>query len=529
MFTAGVIGAHATAQPASYRVDGGLAPESNTSESPRLEPVPPEAALPGSGNADPRVLDLDLRAAVTLAVSSNRDLQSAYLGRVSQEFGLRVAEDRFRPDLSISASRTTSRSGDRSNRIDSDTTNVSPRLSLLIPTGGQVSFGWANRRSATSTGGTDYRSGLDISFVQPLLSGGGIAVTRAPLRIARINERSNVLSLKNTINRTISGVVTAYRQLLLQEQRLEIVERSLTRARTLLANNRVMIEAGRMAPQDIVQTEADVSQRELDFVSAQNSLDSSRLALLRILNLDPETSLRLTDTLRLEEVGELDFESTYAYALANQPAYLQALLQSEVVDINLRTAKNQRLWRLDATVTASLDGNSGAGYRDAFRDLDDDPGNFSAGLQLTIPFGDLSRRQQMISARISKRRQELSLVELRENIRIDIKDQVRSIKNLREQVDRAERAAELAEQQLDIEKLKLAQGRSSNFQVLNLEDQLISAQINAVSAVIGYLDALTKLDETLGTTMDTWGIPFEVRRYDADAILNDEVDWEATP
>ena len=492
----------------------------------QLESDPLEPALPGSDELEPGLPELDLRAAATLALTTNRDIEAAYLGRVSDEYGLRVAEDRFRPDLTINASRGTGRSGDPLNRIGTDTTELSPRLSLLVPTGGQVSFTWANRRNATSAGATHYRSGLDISFVQPLLSGAGIDVNLAPLRIARISERSNVLSLKSTINSTITAVVTAYRQLLLQERRLEIVERSLARARTLLENNRAMIEAGRMARQDIVQTETEVSQRELDLVSARNSLDTARLALLDILDIDPETPFRLTDTLRLQDVGELDFESTYAHALANQPNYLQALLRSEIVDINLQTAKNQRLWRLDATLTASLDGDSGTGYRGAFRDLDDDPGDYRAGLQLTIPFGDLNRRQQVINARISKRRQELSLLELRETIRIDIKDQVRSIKSLREQVDLAERAAELAARQLDIEQLKLAQGRSSNFQVLNLEDQLISAQISEASAVLNYLNALTRLDQALGMTMDTWGVPFEVRRYEPEAVLNDKADWD---
>ena len=472
------------------------------------------------------LLELDLRTAIELALSTNRDIESAYLGRVTQEYGLRVAEDQFYPDLTINADRSTGRSGDPLNRVDIDSTSLNPTLSLLVPTGGRVSFIWANRRDASSVGATQYRSGLDLSFVQPLLSGGGVSVTRAPLRLARINERSNVLGLKSTINSTITRVITAYRNLLLQERRFEIVERSLARAKTLLETNRAMIEAGRMARQDIVQTEADVSQRELDFVAAQNTLDSARLALLDILDIDPETRFRLTDTLRLEDIGDLEVESAYAVALANRPNYLQALLQTEVAEINLRQAKNRRLWRLDANLTASLAGDSDAGYRSAFRDLEDDPGDYRAGLQLTVPFGDLSLKQGVINARVAQRRQALSLEELRETLRIDIQDQVRSIRNLREQVDLAERAAELAAQQLDIEKLKLAQGRSTNFQVLNLEDQLISAQIGEVSAEVNYLNALTRLDEALGTTMDTWGVPFEVRRYAPEAVLRDRADWE---
>ena len=39
------------------------------------------------------LLELDLPGAISLALSANRDIQSAYLGRVSEEYALRVAED----------------------------------------------------------------------------------------------------------------------------------------------------------------------------------------------------------------------------------------------------------------------------------------------------------------------------------------------------------------------------------------------------------------------------------------------------
>ncbi len=472
------------------------------------------------------VLELDLRSAVALALSANRDIESAYVGRISEEYALRVAEDRFRPDLAIVAESAVGRSGDLSDRADTDTAALRPRLSLLVPTGGALSFTWINRLDATTGGASAYESGLDISFVQPLLRGGGLAVNRAPVSIARIEERVNVLALKATINSTITDVVIAYRQLLLEERQLDIAERSLTRARTLLETNRAMIDAGRMARQDIVQTEADLSRRELEFVSAQNSVDSARLTLLNVLDIDAETRLELTEPLQLLPIGDLDFETTYAHALASQPAYLQALLRSEIAAINLLTAENKRLWRLDARVTASVDGFSDGGLGPAYRDLHNGAVDYSAGLQLTIPLGDESAKQGVIDARVVQRRQELALLEIRGTVRIDIKDRVRSIKSLRQQVDLAERAAELAARQLEIENLKLAQGRSSNFQVLSLEDQLISAQISEAAAEVSYLNALTALDEALGTTMDTWRIPFDVRRYEPEALLARHADWD---
>lgn len=460
------------------------------------------------------VLELDLPGAIALALTANRDIQSAYLGRISEEYSLRVAEDRFRPDLDLIADGEIGQSGDRSNPFDTEVAALSQRLSLLAPTGGAVSLTWANRRESTPSGAATYEAGLELSVVQPLLRGGGFAVNRAPVRIARINERINVLTLRSTINRIITDVVTGYRQLMLEERRLDIAERSLIRARRLLETNRALIDAGRMARQDIVQTEADASQRELDLVSAQNTADSARLALLDTLDIDPETRLKLTKTLRLEEAGGLDFETAYARALASRPTYLQALLRLEIARIDTRTARNERLWRLDASVTASVAGFSDEGPGAALEDWNDDPVQYRAGLQLTVPIGDRSRKRGVIDAEVARRRLELSAQEVREAVRIDIKDRVRTIESLRRQVDLAQRAAELAARQLEIENLKLSQGRSSNFQVLDFENQLITAQINEATAEVSYLNARTQLDEALGTSMETWRIPFEVRRYE---------------
>ena len=53
---------------------------------------------------------------------------------------------------------------------------------------------------------------------------------------------------------------------------------------------------------------------------------------------------------------------------------------------------------------------------------------------------------------------------------------------------------------------KLNLGLSTNFQLVDFEDDLVNVQNREVDAIISYLNALTRLDQTLGTTLETWRI-----------------------
>ncbi len=74
------------------------------------------------------------------------------------------------------------------------------------------------------------------------------------------------------------------------------------------------------------------------------------------------------------------------------------------------------------------------------------------------------------------------------------------------QYEISQRALDLSHRKLDIEREKLQSGRSSNFQVLSFESDLRNAESARLNALIAYLDAQASLDQTLGTTLESWDI-----------------------
>jgi hypothetical protein len=93
--------------------------------------------------------------------------------------------------------------------------------------------------------------------------------------------------------------------------------------------------------------------------------------------------------------------------------------------------------------------------------------------------------------------------------RLGVREAVRQIETDVKRV-RATRAAHvLAEKKLDAEEKKLEVGISTNFQVLEFQEDLAVAESNEMKAIIDYNKSLINLDRAKGTVLATNNISLE--------------------
>lgn len=455
--------------------------------------------MPGEAvSLNAQTIDLTLSDAVFLGLRDNRSIRSAYLERIAQKFDLRVEEDRFTPKLVLSGRHLATRNQDDRYRQS----EVIPQTTLLGEYGTRFSLAWSNQLTQANRAGRARNDGATFTVIQPLLRGAGRDVATAPVRLARLSEQVNRLSLKTTVSDTITQIITAYRELLRAQEQLQIVRDALERSRQLLVANQAMIDAGRMAEFEIVQTEADVATQELAVEEAANQLDASRLELLRLLALDLHTQVRAADTLDAIPV-EVGLAQALTAAQEQQPAYLSQLIATEQAAINHTVARNEKLWDVSLVggATQVRDRYPGESGRETNRTWEG-----YAGIQVDIPIGDLSRRQAEVRARVNVENQDIRLAEARQSLERDVGDAVRDLGTRWRQYEIAQRARDLSRRKLDIEREKLQAGRSSNFQVLSFESDLRNAESTRLNALIAYLNAQARLDQTLGTTLESWDI-----------------------
>ena len=458
-----------------------------------------EPAAAQSASGDPLERELTLAESIRLALENNRDLAGSRLGRLTDRLSLEDAEDAFAPRPRLDLSATGNSAPSESGRKNTSTLGFAPTVSVKLPTGGTVSLG----ASHTATSADSVAQSTSFRVRQPLLKGAGRTVGTAGVVRARRAEQSNVRAFRDKVAGLVSRTVRAYRSLIQRLRALEIAERSLQRARDQLAVNRVLIETGRMAQQDIVQTEASVAERELSLAEAEGSLNDARLALIDILDIDSRTRIVPTESLRVEP-ADMDGDRSVETALSNRSDYLNALQAVENAELGLAEAENKRRWDLSLTASAGF-GHSGRSLSEAYSRFDDD---YTVGLALGIPIGaeaDMARRAHA-KAKIALRQSRLKVVELRQSIEVAVRGAVRKVEVQLRRVELARRARELAERKFETERIKLNAGLSSNFQLVRFEDDLVRSQNAELDATIAYLNALTALDTALGTTLDTWRI-----------------------
>ncbi len=437
----------------------------------------------------PAELNLTLDEAIQLVLERNRGLLNQHLNRETQRFSLEVAEDRYRPQFTISSS-------SRHDRND-ETADVRFGADLRVPTGGTFGVG----ASESISGDDDSEQVPTLSFSQPLLKGAGADIDQAQLKQARLSEKSNILGFRRTVSELVVSTISAYRALSQAFRQVEISEASVQRAKQQLEITRTLIQAGQIARREVTRSEATIANRELALLQSRNSLDSANFNLISILDLDSSTRIRPQENLKVEQIRQGDVEDpgvqeSIDIALHNSPGYRTATLVVDSAEISLRVAKNNRLPDLSFDIEVKRNRNL-------------DRTDHRTSLSLKIPLNDRSPQLEILRAKNSLIMANRNLEELRESIGISVRQAINDVKVGFRVMELAGEARQLAEENLVIEQNKFSQGLSSTFEVSASEVGLVTAENSETDAIIGYLNARMRLDQVMGVTLDSWNIEVE--------------------
>jgi outer membrane protein TolC len=447
-----------------------------------------------------------LAASVALTLQHNKTIQAAYLDRIAQRFDLRVAESKFNARFGLAPGLSRGQATVSDNpALTANTASLQLTAEQDLPTGARISLNAGETNSQSPGANTQRNQNWAVALTQPLLKGAGTDAATASVRLAQLTEQTHLLSLKSVISNTLTDVIRSYRQYVRTLRALDISRQSVARARDLLAINRTLIQSGRMAEIDLVQSESDLANQEFGLVAAENDADTARLTLLKVLGLDPDTPFQPDLELSVEPVT---YELAHALqtARANRPDVLAAELAVTLAETRLLTARNQQL--PDLSLVASYGRN-----RVAFDNASSlpTPSQWSLGLRLNVPFNDLRIEQAVVAAQVEKDKAVLRLAQEQDNLTLEVRNALRQVDLSWRQVNLSQRALNLADRKFEVETEKFKVGRSSNFQLVSFKNDLVTAQNNALNASIAYLDAVASLDATLGTVLDTWQVTLTPR------------------
>jgi len=474
-----------------------------------LQPSQPESS--SLSQLDSSVVQLTLSDIVTLLLQNSRQLKNAALDRIVQRQQLRQAESTFSPQvqplLGIGVSQTLSNSVTGSAPLSSTTVG-----GATAGTSDEVSPGTIIARGAQVTGEMRSPLGtrltvtvnpfesqrLGVTVTQPLLRGAGRRVNEAPVNQARLTETRNQLELRQTLTEQITQAGVTYRALAKAQEALRIQQVSLASQQKQLEFVQVLVNAGRRARSELVDVRASIAATESQLVVVQNALEQAKSDLLNLLDLDNNLNIAVPQTLIAEfQTGNIPAESyqdiqaaaLLPKAYSNRPEYLQAQLDIKIAELaGVVTRDNQR-WGLD------LQGTAGVG----------DTSQMAAGITLTRRFGDQELETNRRQSDVDLQKRQNDLARITKDIELEVGDRLRDINSALEQIASAKRSTELAQRRLEIATERFRRGRDGDlFQVISLQNDVVTAQNEEVNAKISFLDAAARLDQATGATLETW-------------------------
>ncbi len=490
-----------------------------------------------AGGQEKQEVSLTLEESVVKALRNNLNLAvEVYSPRIA-EASLSRAREMYLPQFNVNYGRNRTEQPSTwwlqgAETLTSTLNDYSVSVSEQIPLGGNLSMSLNGYKSTNNQRfqliNPTYSSTLRFNFTQPLLRGFGYDISRQQILVARNNLAASENQFQAALVDTVYLVEEAYWNYVYAIENLKVKQQSLSLGRDLLAKTKKEVEVGAQAPIEVLNAEATVAQREADILVAEALVKKSEETLRAVINLDAEADMAGTWVVPSDKPTikpkAITLEEALNAARARRPELRIAQTTIESRQLGVRVARNQLLPQLDLSLSYWSPGISGdrliiagddflnpiilgtekGSASDSLKDaMKFAYNNWDIGLTLTLPLGDVLSRANYAQAKLELD-QSLANLKIREQqVFLEVSDAVRNLETDAKKVQAFRIARELAEKRLEAEMKKLGVGLTTNYFVLQYQEQLATAWSNEIRALVDYNVSLARLDKVTGKTLES--------------------------
>ncbi len=497
-------------------------------------------AVPFAAAQDKTEVSLTLEDAVIKALKGNLNLAVEVIGPGLADAYLSLAKEAFLPTANVSLNRSSNESPSYwflqgSGTVIDRQSDYGFSVAQKIPTGADLSLSLNGYRSETNQAfqliNPRYGSTLRLDVTQPLLRGFGFKVNRRAILVGRNDVTVSENQFRSALMDTVYLVQEAYWNLVYAIENLKFSEQSLQLGKDLLVKTRKEVEVGQTAPIEVLNAEATVAQREADILAAEVQVRRGEDVLRNVVNLSAgaggaSVRIRPADKPAFTPRA-VSLDEALQTARAKRPDMQVSRTTVESRKIDFSVARNQALPGLDLKLSYFSPGISG----DRILYLNDDPllgvvigtqkgsssgalkdatrllyPNWTVGLTLSLPIADTVSRANYAAARLQMEQAQARLKSQEQQVELEVSDAVRSVETDAKRVEAYRIARELAEKRLAAETKKLGVGLTTNYFVLQYQEQLANARSSEVKALIDYNLSLAQLERATGTSLEARSI-----------------------
>ena len=477
---------------------------------------------PGSHAAGP---SLSLRECVEMAITRNFDVQLERLSADIARYNLDTSYGAYVPIFSFQARRDfVSQPGDfdpKKTGFDSPyeetIDSAGPTLSGRIPFGLSYDLsGVLSERNARttlpSTNSTfptgirqtnNYFAEAGLNLRQHLLKDFWVDQDSTTIVLRRKDLKISQQSFRFVLMKTVLAVEFAYYDLIVAREGTIVQERALELRRQLVTETIRRVQVGDLPPLDSEQAETQL-QNTITALTAAREMFVARQNALKNLLTDNfkdwvDADLEPSETLVAVPAGANRAVSSL-YALKTRPDLIEARIAVEKNDALVKFRFNQLLPAIDVIGGYSRQ-DIAATVSDTFHLRDP---LYSYGVVLTMPLSNLAERGKYRATKADRQIATLQLKRAEQQVLVEVADVVNRVESRFSQVGSTQKARSYAETALAAEQKKLANGLSTSFIVLQLQETLTAARTAELQALADYNKALAQLTFAEGRSLDKY-------------------------
>ncbi len=466
----------------------------------------------------PEELTLTLPRAIAMALAKNYAIRVDAFGPKIAQARIKEALGAFDPVVTANAQRSDYSSPqlvtptiDLGGAVQTVQESASANVRELTPLGGIISLGASTERTYGS-GSDQYSSFAGVTITQPLLRDFGPGVAFNPLRLARKDRETARWTFRQTLTDIITQTAQAYEDAYFARGNLGVAERSRDLASRLLDDNTQRVKLGVLTPLDISVARSQLASRQEAIIDAQQTLRQAEntLKLLVTDAVERFMAVRLRIAPPVDhDPGLVDCNVDLPHAFAWRPDYRERLLDLERRQISLVFDRNQALARLDLSASLGSNGLSQTVGQSLSQAFSGENLAGSAGLNLTIPFPNRAGRGAVEASQLSVAQALVGLKQLEQQIIVLLDNAAWAVRSGRARVAASTEALRLARETLEAENRKLAEGASTSFVVLQLQNDLATAESASLRAQADYQKAIVAYERESGRTLDVHRVKIE--------------------
>lgn len=508
----------------------GLAQDTNTSTVDTNLPGGPDLvyaemtnSLASDTNSPGHVRDLSLQDCIELTLKHNLELQIDRYGPQIEFYALKSLYGAYDPLASFSGQHQHTQSGASflgtniigGAKTDQDSFNTS--VTGLLPSGATYTLSGNSADTIQNLEGSvsgNANAQALVTISQPLLKNFWIDTTRLQIRVDKNRLKYSQLQLKLQLMQTITALEKAYYDLIYNRENVVVQQMAAEQTDRLVVESKKKLEVGSLAELDLASAEAQAAQNRAAIITAESQLGTQERVLKLYLTEDITKWADITPipTGRLTAMRQ-DFnrQHSWAKALGERPEYLQAKLDAEKAGIQLKFDYNQLFPQLNVFGTFGYNGSAPV-YSGAFYDIQQQNLPFYVfGGQISFPLANIGARNTYKMDKVGLQQFVLTVKEVERNILIAIDNDIGTLRADYNSVQATHAQRLYEEEALDAEEKKLANGKSTTYNVILVQRDLTTARGAEIQALDTYNKDLAQLSLDEGSTLERLNVDLQVK------------------